>query len=66
MGTMSAVLTQTQTQDLKGIKAQLLQSLDDYWDSQVFLGDTRALKRLTGDLNRFFKREAERSRKRRD
>lgn len=51
---MSAVLTQQEVKKLDELKKQLIEILSDYWDSQIFLGDTEELQRFAAHLKRFF------------
>jgi hypothetical protein len=54
---MSAVLDQQTVKELEELRKQLIETLNDYWDSQVFLGNTKELHRFTSHLKRFFKLE---------
>jgi len=54
---MSAILDEKTVKELEELRKQLIEILNDYWDSQVFLGDTKELHKFTAHLKRFFKLE---------
>lgn len=54
---MGAVLSEEDVKELEAIRKKLFENLNDYWDSQAFLGDTKALNRFVHNLHTFFHRE---------
>jgi len=55
-------LSRQSIEALQKAKEDLLKSIDDYFDSQIFLHDTKALLRFVRNINNFMKKEVEKLR----